>query len=119
MSELKGIMDSIDNTSKVVSDEPKLYTQAEVDALIQEIKDDAYADKFIRDNDYYFNEIASNENVAEHRNVLAIDYKLREMLPLIKRIGFDKFNDLVMRSIDKNNKDEVYLEDDINIEEEE
>ena len=44
--------------------------------------------------------LRENKEVIKLKNVLGIDYHLKEFIPLIDDIGFERFNELVIAGID-------------------
>jgi len=93
----------------------KLFTQEELDnavaKTIHEQQEIARKDMLVRNAfdrySYTLSQIRNNKDVRKHKNVLAMDYHLKEFIELVNEIGFEKFNELVVSEIVKEEETEL------------
>jgi len=89
--------------------EEKLYTEKELNEALQKLQKEFEKDiaviMYIKTDNYYINNLVTDEEVKKCRNILAVSHLLSPFIEAISVIGFERFNDEIMKIIDKQEKE--------------
>lgn len=66
-----------------------------IEKALQNERDEVKANNMIN-SVYSLGDIYNNKKVIETKNILAYEYKLKELIPAIELIGFDAVNEIII-----------------------